>query len=617
VATRTSAGWVTALPGLHGNETSGVFGVWGSTADVGLNRFIQWGERVYPIDPEGVEEGFEFRENLPYVFNADGSYVGRWPTGGSAITHAEGTNGYFQPSPDFSHLVFTSSNVAFAPNGVLGAPGSAYDFDVATGETEIISRLPSALGGGSIPQQPSISVALPESDRIAFEKDEVIAIPGIANVNGRSQRSVTDTKNPAKVNPGVSTDGSHILMSTSSAPYDGFTNFAELPPIHIYMRVDDIVTYDVSKGDRAQYVGMTADGAKVFFMSTEQLTVDDNDTSSDLFVWEEKTDELTKLSAGSGNGDVDSCNPTWTSQCDVGVPVYSGGSIPDTPLSSAKGEVYFYSPEQLDGTRGVPDGRNLYLYREGGVQFVATAQVLRMNVSPDGAHMAMTTRERLTGYDNKGFAEMYSYEPSTEKLICVSCHPRGLPPLEDVEGANLGLFMSNDGRTFFYTLDALVPKDTNRLRDVYEYVDGRPQLITTGTGSHDRTFNQSGGVRSRAGLSAVTADGVNVYFDTYETLVSQDENGEFLKYYDARTGGGFPTDAPLQPCVAADECHGETSSPLSPTGIVSDGGLGESGNVRKAAKGKARAKRRKAHRKKARHHRGRLGRPDKGRRSNG
>ena len=34
--------------------------------------------------------------------------------------------------------------------------------------------------------------------------------------------------------------------------------------------------------------------------------------------------------------------------------------------------------------------------------------------------------------------------------------------------------MTNDGRAFFSTDDALVPHDTNELEDVYEYVDGRP-----------------------------------------------------------------------------------------------------------------------------------------------
>ena len=45
--------------------------------------------------------------------------------------------------------------------------------------------------------------------------------------------------------------------------------------------------------------------------------------------------------------------------------------------------------------------------------------------------------------------------------------------------------MANDGRAFFATSDALVPQDTNGAVDVYEYVDGRPQLITTGTAASD------------------------------------------------------------------------------------------------------------------------------------
>ena len=41
--------------------------------------------------------------------------------------------------------------------------------------------------------------------------------------------------------------------------------------------------------------------------------------------------------------------------------------------------------------------------------------------------------------------------------------------------------MTNDGRTFFSTLDPLVPRDTDKLRDIYEYVEGRAQLISSGT----------------------------------------------------------------------------------------------------------------------------------------
>jgi hypothetical protein len=621
LSTRTSTGWVTTLPGLKGNELNGTTGKAGGTADLHLDHFIDFSQdnlsERNPGDPEAEEEGFFYQRNIPFVWNADGTSEGRWPVFFETIRHAENMNGYFQPSPDFSHLAFTSSNVPFAPNGVVGAPGSAYDYNVSAGTTEIISKLPS---GGDIPQQASIHTFEPEFQRLLFESgrceqggrmcEEKIAIPGIQNYNGEGTitESAMDTKHPAKVNPGVSTDGSHILMSTSSEPYDVFTNLVSLPPIHLYMRVNDAVTYDVSKGNRVDYIGMTADGSKVFFRSAEQLTADDHDTSEDLFMWSEASDTLTRISQGAGNGDTDACNSTWASQCDVAPVMWSGADQPDTAISSSKGEIYFYSPEQLVAGKGVPDGRNVYLYRDGDLHYVTTAMMTRMDLSPDGEHMAFVTSDRVTAYDNHGFEEMYSYEPATGSLICVSCNPTGAPPVKDVEGSLNGLFMANDGRTFFYTLDALVPRDTNKLFDVYEYVDGRPQLITTGVGSHDRTLNTDGDVRSRAGFASVSADGVNVYFDTYETLVPEDENGEFLKYYDARTGGGFPVDPPLQPCVAADECHGPGSSSPPPTGIVSSGDLGSSGNVHEGKQaGKKRAKRkRKAHRKKGRgrHQRG-------------
>ena len=38
------------------------------------------------------------------------------------------------------------------------------------------------------------------------------------------------------------------------------------------------------------------------------------------------------------------------------------------------------------------------------------------------------------------------------------------------------------------------------------------------------------------GLEAVSHDGTDVYFSTFETLVGRDHNGEFVKFYDARTG---------------------------------------------------------------------------------
>ena len=520
VATRTNTGWVTTYPGIPGSKAGSSVVAAGS---LGLDTFISFAGDIAP--PTAA----------PFVSKADGTPVGRWPANLATVPNGDQVHGAFQPSPDFSHLAFSSNNVPFVPNGLVTAPGSAYDYDVAAGTTKLISKLPN---GENIPQEPGNLAST----------DEVI-------------RFLPSGLRPADINPPVSTDGSHILMSTAGYPVPSF----ELAPVHLYMRVGGGgpggITYDVSRGADVNYVDMTADGEEVFFTTPIPMTADDHDTSVDLFRWSEDGDVITRISTGGGgSGDTDTCTATWTENCDVSVPV-SGGGGADRPIAANSGDIYFYSPEQLDGGKGIAGQRNLYLYRNGTVRFVAIAQALRMQVSPDGGHMAFIAREQLTSYDNAGFSEMYTYEPSTGKLRCVSCVPGGAPPIDDTEGSRGGLFMSNDGRTFFYTANALVPQDTNKLHDIYEFVDGRPQLITTGTGSLDKqVFSQAGNERT-GGLQGVSADGVDVYFSTYDVLIDIDENGEFLKFYDARTNGGFPLDPPLQPCVAADECHGRGSTP--------------------------------------------------------
>ena len=39
-----------------------------------------------------------------------------------------------------------------------------------------------------------------------------------------------------------------------------------------------------------------------------------------------------------------------------------------------------------------------------------------MDLSPDGAHAAFITNDRVTAYDNHEFNEMYTYEPSDETI---------------------------------------------------------------------------------------------------------------------------------------------------------------------------------------------------------
>jgi hypothetical protein len=279
-------------------------------------------------------------------------------------------------------------------------------------------------------------------------------------------------------------------------------------------------------------------------------------------------------------------------------------------MASETGEIYFYSPERLDGARGFPNKRNLYVWRDGKAQFVATLEpthdgsstrkaVERINVSPDGKHMAFITKTQLTGYDNAGHSEMYLYDPAARTIKCVSCRPDGKPPISDVQGAANGLFMSFDGRTFFSTRDSLTPRDANQNIDVYEFTQGRPQLITTGTSDDAGTEFQ------HPGLVGVSGNGVDVYFMTFQTLVSQDENGEQIKFYDARVNGGFPAEPLNPPCQAADECHGEVPAAPAPPEIGTSAPLGSGGNWHAAKKHKkkhAKHRKRKKHKRKHTRH---------------
>src|SRR5690349_13414467 len=64
---------------------------------------------------------------IPYVFGSDGAFLGRWPDDWSQFPGANDNIGAYQPSPDFSHLAFSSNSIPFASGGRTTAPGSAYD----------------------------------------------------------------------------------------------------------------------------------------------------------------------------------------------------------------------------------------------------------------------------------------------------------------------------------------------------------------------------------------------------------------------------------------------------------------------------------------------------------
>jgi hypothetical protein len=129
-------------------------------------------------------------------------------------------------------------------------------------------------------------------------------------------------------------------------------------------------------------------------------------------------------------------------------------------------------------------------------------------------------------------------------------------PRDDIHGY-WPRYLSDGGRLFFNSLDALVPQDVNGQWDVYEYEPGGVgscqlaqvcvSLISSGTSPDASFFRDASG----------SAD--DVFFTTSDPLVAQDgDQGSDL--YDARVDGGLKS----QNAVPSPGCGGEACRPPAP-----------------------------------------------------
>jgi hypothetical protein len=386
-------------------------------------------------------------------------------------------------------------------------------------------------------------------------------------------RLLTTGSKPPNVDHAISDDGSKIFWSEQESG-------------HVYVRVDGEETLEVPGpglckesvplNERVCFLTASADGSKVL-LSDGQLY------------------EL------SGAGDA--YQPT--SDLTEGQGGFEGilGAAED--LS----RIYFVdvkalteaSEENANGEHAEDGELNLYAWEGGEATFIGALTGLdndqgfivtfgtwtasRPNrtaqVSPDGRYLAFMSHASLTGYDNRrkgggncvgsisvACNEVFQYDALADNLVCVSCNPSGERPVGhstlSVTKGNLGFpplpqpgNLSAQGRIFFESHDALLPRDTNGvIQDVYEWepqgvgsckrAGGCVYLISSGQSTNDSMFMDS------------TPSGDDAFFITREQLVAADKD-EQLDLYDARVGGGIPSETEtLDP-----ECQGEACQPAA------------------------------------------------------
>ena len=261
---------------------------------------------------------------------------------------------------------------------------------------------------------------------------------------------------------GASADGTKVLYTTteSLAAEDGDT------ATDVYERAGGSVTRLVSAGEErrgngaidASYGGVSDDGGRVLFTTSESLASGDDDSAQD--VYERSGGMTTLLSSGGANG-------------------------PDATLATGTdgravfGErVFFETAEPLAGDDDA-GGADVFERSGGQTTLVsvggASADSARFeDASDDGARVFLRTAERLADADGDSSVDVYERAGGLTSLISAG----GNAPFEaDLVGA------SNDGaRVFLSTQEALSSGDSDAAADLYAVRIPFPVDTTIGSG---------------------------------------------------------------------------------------------------------------------------------------
>jgi hypothetical protein len=396
----------------------------------------------------------------------------------------------------------------------------------------------------------------------------------------------------------VSGDGSQVVFTSP----DPQTQLVGCAPPRLYVRQGGVSTVEVSAsqktngggpggvdshGPRAKlYVGSTEAGGRitaVFFTSSEELTNDANtgseDQGNDLYEYDLQSGKLSDLTVDQNGQDPNGAGVInfIGAATDGSIVYFTASGVLAAGASAGQPNLYVYE---------AASGRTTFIASGDGVTgaHLGTGQTeggagITSSVTPDGRQLVFASSENLTAYDQMGYVEVYLYDVSGNRLVCVSCNPSGAAPAGSatlpqvsIEGFVDGAeepqtlpeprVVSDDGsRVFFSSPDQLTeeapqPAVTRAPEvlarpgalepNVYEYENGRVYLVA-----------------ADGRLLTSTPSGNDVFFNSVTQLVPQDRDGS-VDVYDARVDGGFPALAPA--ACSGTSCQGvPASSPIFAT----------------------------------------------------
>jgi DNA-binding beta-propeller fold protein YncE len=423
----------------------------------------------------------------------------------------------------------------------------------------------------------------------------------------------------------LSTDGSRVFWESQGTLYVRDTALQQT------LQLDAAEPECLAKGEcesgGGQYQIASSDGSRVLFTDRQRLTKDAGaklgTTGPEPDLYECRLEVRAGKLACGPSGPVDLTPLTGGESANV-----QGDILGASEDGSA---IYFVAQGTLGtgpnarGESAIAGQPNLYVRRDGMTSLIATLaggdsfdwrdepSLQPTRVSPGGQWLSFMSERPLTGYDNRDAssgqpdAEIYLYDASAGSLSCASCDPTGARPVGEeyaqvISTANERLvggrgewarqswvaalppitteftilmsayqsrYLSNEGRLFFNSLDALVPQDVNGNWDVYEHEPENLGSCEAGSSSFSgasagcTSLISSGSSAQQSAFLDASESGDDVFFLTTAKLTAQDIDASY-DVYDAHVcSSASPCIAP--PAASPPPCSTEASCKPAPS----------------------------------------------------
>lgn len=280
--------------------------------------------------------------------------------------------------------------------------------------------------------------------------------------------------------------------------------------------------------------GVVDDGARVFFVSSEQLAPQDADASPDVYLRDLDDAETMLVSAG-GSPCAGSCGSGATPAFFQGASADGSRAIFTTGESLASGD----DDSETDlYERNTDIGVTRLVSAPGPGPEACPAEhncePVNSGIAADGSRVFFETNERIVAADSDDSQDVYGWAAGTSQLV--STGPAGGNGLPNAlfEGSS-----ADGSEVFFVTGEQLVAADTDGVQDIYVRSGGSTtELVSEGDPSC--AASSCGNGTSPALLQWTSADGSIAVLSTAEPLTAADDDAKADVY--SRDLPGGPTE---------------------------------------------------------------------------